>query len=53
MLQALLPLIDGRWARFEVPVHRPVRGMIDPSSRTSRRTFVATELQSQIRRLEQ
>src|SRR3989304_4511150 len=30
MLQALLPLIDVRWARFlEVPVHRPVRGMID------------------------
>src|SRR3990170_1608160 len=55
MLQALLPLIDVRWARFlEVPVHRPVRGMIDlVLADQPANLLVATELQSQIRRLEQ
>ena len=55
MLQALLPLIDVRWARFlEVPVHRPVRGMIDlVLADQPTNLLVATELQSQIRRLEQ
>src|SRR3972149_920096 len=55
MLQALLPLIDVRWARFlEVPVHRPVRGMIDlVLADQPTNLLVATELQSQIRRLGQ
>lgn len=55
MLQALLPLVHVRWARFlEVPVHRPVRGMIDlVLADQPANLLVATELQSQIRRLEQ
>jgi transcriptional regulator with XRE-family HTH domain len=55
MLQELLPLVHVRWARFlEVPVHRPVRGMIDlVLADQPANLLVATELQSQIRRLEQ
>lgn len=55
MLQALLPIIHPRWARFvEVPVHRPVRGMIDlVLADQIPNLLVATEVQSQMRRLEQ
>jgi transcriptional regulator with XRE-family HTH domain len=55
MLEALLPLLHARWARFlEVPVHRPVRGVIDlVVAEQSANLLVATELHSQVRRLEQ
>jgi len=55
MLQALLPLIRPRWARFlEVPVHRPVRGMIDlVLADQPANLLIANEFQSQVRRLEQ
>ena len=55
MLEALLPLLDPRWARFlEVPVHRPVRGVIDlVLADQTANLLVATEIHSQIRRLEQ
>jgi transcriptional regulator with XRE-family HTH domain len=54
MLDSLLASVHPRWARFpEVVVHRPVRGMVDVvlGDRSSN-LLVATEIQSQIRRLE-
>ena len=55
ILEALLRQLDGRWKRFvEVPVYRPVRGVIDlvlhdpPKSQ-----IVVAEIHSEIRRLEQ
>lgn len=53
--EALLEDLDVRWKRFsEVPVYRPVRGVIDlvlhdPGARL----ILATEIQSEMRRLEQ
>lgn len=55
MLEALLAILHPRWKRFlEVPVHRPVRGVIDlvlhdPDEPVA----IAAEAQSQIRRVEQ
>jgi transcriptional regulator with XRE-family HTH domain len=55
MIEALLTRLSPRWKRFlEVPVYRPVRGVVDivlhdPSSRQ----LVALEVHSEIRRLEQ
>lgn len=55
MLEALLALLHPRWLRRpELPVYRPVRGVIDlvladPIAHEA----VATELQSQLRRVEQ
>lgn len=55
IVDALLRDLDPRWKRFlEVPVYRPVRGVVDlvlhdPSSRQ----VVAIEVHSEIRRLEQ
>lgn len=55
IVEALLRDLDPRWKRFvEVPVYRPVRGVIDlvlhdPLSRQ----LVAIEVHSEIRRLEQ
>jgi transcriptional regulator with XRE-family HTH domain len=55
MIESLLARLDPRWKRFlEVPVYRPVRGVIDivlhdPSSRQ----VVAIEVHSELRRLEQ
>ncbi len=55
MIEELLRVLDPRWRRYlEVPVHRPVRGVIDmvlqePLSGA----VVAGECQSEIRRLEQ
>lgn len=55
MLEALLQQLDGRWKRFlEVPVYRPVRGVIDlvlHDPAASR--IVAVEAHSELRRLEQ
>ncbi|MFI5254117.1 MAG: helix-turn-helix domain-containing protein [Candidatus Limnocylindrales bacterium] len=55
MLEALLPLLHPRWARFlEVPVHRPVRGLIDlVLADPTPNLLLATEVHSQVRRLEQ
>jgi transcriptional regulator with XRE-family HTH domain len=55
MLEALLPLLHLRWAKFlEVPVHRPVRGVIDlVLADQGANLLVATELHSQLRRFEQ
>lgn len=55
IVEAMLRQLHRRWKRFlEVPVYRPVRGVIDlvlhdPGSGQ----FVATEVHSEIRRLEQ
>jgi transcriptional regulator with XRE-family HTH domain len=55
IVEALLRVAHPRWRRLvEVPVHRPVRGSIDvvlydPTAGI----IIATEVQSQIRRLEQ
>lgn len=55
IVEALLRIAHPRWGRLvEVPVHRPVRGSIDvvfydPAAGI----VIATEVQSQIRRLEQ
>lgn len=55
MLEALLTDLHPRWKRFvEVPVYRPVRGVIDlvlhdPTAPV----VVAVEIQSELRRLEQ
>jgi transcriptional regulator with XRE-family HTH domain len=53
--EALVRILDPRWTRLlEVPVHRPARGVIDvvvhdqPAG-----VVVATEVQSELRRLEQ
>jgi transcriptional regulator with XRE-family HTH domain len=55
MLEALIGLLDPRWRPFtEVAVRRPSRGWIDALLHDARaRTLVATELQSELRRLEQ
>ena len=55
MLEALLGMLDGRWGpATEVAVRTPSRGWIDAVLHDRRaRTIVATELQSELRRLEQ
>jgi transcriptional regulator with XRE-family HTH domain len=55
MLEALLEAVDPRWHPFtEVAVQRPSRGWIDALLHEQReRLAVATELQSELRRLEQ
>jgi transcriptional regulator with XRE-family HTH domain len=55
MIESLLHILDPRWKRFiEVPVHRPVRGVIDLVLHdVDAGVVVAVEAQSQIRRLEQ
>jgi transcriptional regulator with XRE-family HTH domain len=55
MLEALLGVLHPRWRAFsEVPVHRPSRGWIDAVLHEPRdRLAVATDLQSELRRLEQ
>jgi transcriptional regulator with XRE-family HTH domain len=55
IVEALLPVLDPRWARhLEVPVYRPVRGVIDLLL-YDRTTHIAgvVEVQSELRRLEQ
>jgi len=53
--EALLVVLHPRWRpALEVPVHRPVRGVIDTVLRdSSSSAIVATEIQSDIQRLEQ
>ena len=53
--EALFRCLDRRWKRFpEVPVYRPVRGVIDVLLHDpAARIVVASEVQSQLRRLEQ
>jgi transcriptional regulator with XRE-family HTH domain len=55
MLEALLAHLHPRWSRYtEVPVRRPSRGWIDAVLHEPREgTVVATEIQSELRRLEQ
>ncbi len=55
MAEALLPLVRATWhARPEVAVYRPVRGVIDlVLDHRTQAVSVATELQSQLRRVEQ
>lgn len=55
ILEALLRGLDPRWKRFvEVPVYRPVRGVIDLVLHdVDANVVVAVEVHSQIRRLEQ
>lgn len=55
IVEALLRIAHPRWHRLvEVPVHRPVRGSIDVVFHDPADGMViATEVQSQIRRLEQ
>ena len=55
MTEALIELLHARWLpRPEVPVYRPVRGVIDlVLGDRGARDVVATELQSQLRRVEQ
>jgi transcriptional regulator with XRE-family HTH domain len=55
MVEALLRLLDGRWiARPEIPVTRPVRGVIDVVlTLDDGSTVVACEAQSELRRLEE
>jgi transcriptional regulator with XRE-family HTH domain len=55
MLQALTSALDGRWRkRLEVPVYRPVRGVIDLVLEPLDAEFgVAAEAHSELRRLEQ
>lgn len=55
MLEGLLGVLDGRWRPYpEVAVRRPSRGWIDVALHDARaHTLVATELQSELRRLEQ
>lgn len=53
--EALIRILDPRWTRMvEVPVHRPARGVIDlvAHDRTAG-IVIATEVQSELRRLEQ
>jgi transcriptional regulator with XRE-family HTH domain len=53
--EALVRLLHPRWTRLlEVPVYRPVRGVIDLVLHDrAENVVVATEIQSQMRRLEQ
>jgi transcriptional regulator with XRE-family HTH domain len=54
MVEELLLRLDLRWNRFlEVPVHRPVRGVIDAVLDHRTGNLVAVEVHSQIRRLEE
>ena len=55
MSSALLSLLDPRWQRFvEVPVYRPVRGVIDLVLHDPvQHVIVGTEVESDLRRLEQ
>jgi transcriptional regulator with XRE-family HTH domain len=55
IVDALLRDLDPRWKRFlEVPVYRPVRGVVDLVLHdASSRQVVAIEVHSEIRRLEQ
>jgi transcriptional regulator with XRE-family HTH domain len=55
MAEALLKLVHPAWARYlEVPVHRPVRGVIDAVfGSPGQRLLIATELESGLRRVEQ
>lgn len=55
MLEALISMLDPRWHPFtEVAVRKPSRGWIDAVLHDARaRRVVATELQSELRRLEQ
>jgi transcriptional regulator with XRE-family HTH domain len=55
IVEALVRIMDPRWTRMvEVPVHRPARGVIDLVAHEQRTGIVvATEVQSEIRRLEQ
>jgi transcriptional regulator with XRE-family HTH domain len=55
MSEALLPDVHVSWrARLEVPVYRPVHGVIDVVlEERAGTTTVATELHSQVRRVEQ
>jgi transcriptional regulator with XRE-family HTH domain len=53
--EALIGILDARWTRMlEVPVYRPVRGVIDLVAHDRAAGIVlAIEVQSQLRRLEQ
>lgn len=54
MIEALLRVFDERWQPSpEMAVYRPVRGVIDLVLDTSAEPLVATETQSELRRLEQ
>ncbi len=54
MLAALLAILHARWrGRPEVPVHRPVRGVIDLVLDAAREPLLACEAHSELRRLEQ
>lgn len=55
MVEAFLQMVDPRWHRLlEVPVYRPVRGVIDVVlHETTPPVVVATEAQSELRRIEQ
>jgi transcriptional regulator with XRE-family HTH domain len=55
ILEAILRELHPRWKRFvEVPVYRPVRGVIDLVLHDSQApVIVAVEIQSELRRLEQ
>ena len=55
MVEAVLRVLHPRWSSFpEVPVHNPVRGVIDLVLADQRaRLLVAAEFHSQLRRLEQ
>jgi transcriptional regulator with XRE-family HTH domain len=53
--EAFVRILDPRWTRMiEVPVHRPARGVIDIVAHDrSAGIVVATEVQSELRRIEQ
>jgi transcriptional regulator with XRE-family HTH domain len=55
MIEAFLRVLHARWRRFlEVPLRRPVRGVVDVVLlEPDERVLVATEAQSEMRRLEQ
>jgi transcriptional regulator with XRE-family HTH domain len=55
IVEALLREIHPRWSRhLEVPVYRPVRGVIDAVfHEPTPMTIIATEVQSELRRIEQ
>jgi transcriptional regulator with XRE-family HTH domain len=55
IVEALLRQLDARWKRFlEVPVYRPVRGVVDVVLHDpAAAQIVAIEVHSEIRRLEQ
>lgn len=55
MIESLLRILHPRWRRFlEVPLQRPVRGVIDlVLQEADERIVIAAEAQSEMRRLEQ